>query len=107
MRRYATDAEKTLWGILRNRKVAHLKFRRQHFLKGFVLDFYCPEEQLGIEIDGGIHKLPGVLRRDGFKESIIKKEGIDLIRFSSDDVLNYPEDVVDAIIGFIRFKKQF
>jgi very-short-patch-repair endonuclease len=56
LRQRLTEAEKLLWQLLRNRRINNLKFRRQHPLKaGFILDFYCAEKKLGIEIDGGYH----------------------------------------------------
>jgi type I restriction-modification system DNA methylase subunit len=56
LRKNQTEAEELLWQVLRNRQLNNLKFRRQHPLKvGFVLDFYCAEAKLGIEIDGGYH----------------------------------------------------
>ncbi len=50
-----TDAEIKLWDALRNRQVSGLKFRRQHFIGPYILDFYCPERRLVIEVDGGQH----------------------------------------------------
>jgi len=53
MRRASTDAERLLWGILRNRRFLGLKFRRQHEIEErFIVDFYCPELHLAIELDG-------------------------------------------------------
>jgi very-short-patch-repair endonuclease len=56
LRKEATSEEKKVWNALRNRKVLNLKFRRQHVIEGFVVDFYCHELRLAIEIDGKIHK---------------------------------------------------
>ena len=53
LRREATDAERFLWSLLRNRQFLGLKFRRQHPLGGYIVDFYCHEARLGIELDGG------------------------------------------------------
>ena len=55
MRKNMTYAEKVLWQQLRNRKLDDLKFRRQHPVAIFILDFYCHEKKLAIEVDGGIH----------------------------------------------------
>ena len=107
LRKYSTDSEKVLWEILRNRKVAHMKFRRQHYVNGFVLDFYCPEERLGIEIDGGLHKRRRIAEKDEFKARVVKEEGIDLVRFESKDILKNSEDVIDSIVGFIRSRNIF
>lgn len=50
-----TSAEEKVWALLRDRQLFGLKFRRQHVIEGFVVDFYCPERKLAIEIDGGVH----------------------------------------------------
>jgi len=56
LRQSQTPAEKKLWEILRNRKLSGYKFRRQHPLGPFIVDFYCDEARLVIELDGNIHK---------------------------------------------------
>lgn len=55
LRKSSTKAEDKLWQVLRNRNVKGLKFRRQHPFEEFILDFYCPEKDLVVEIDGGYH----------------------------------------------------
>jgi very-short-patch-repair endonuclease len=55
LRKSQTEAERKVWDLLKNRKLLGLKFRRQHVIEGFVVDFYCLERKLAIEIDGGIH----------------------------------------------------
>ena len=54
-RREQTEGEKFLWEILRNRRLENYKFRRQYVLKGYILDFYCPQKKLCIEADGEHH----------------------------------------------------
>ena len=55
LRKNSTDVEKIFWGVLRNRRFAGLKFRRQHPVNNFIIDFYCEERKLAIELDGGQH----------------------------------------------------
>jgi len=55
LRRDQTPAERALWEELRNRKLGNYKFRRQHNIANFIVDFYCAEKKLNIEVDGGIH----------------------------------------------------
>ena len=55
LRRDQTPTEEVVWGLLRDRQCFGLKFRRQHVVEGFVVDFYCSELKLAIELDGGIH----------------------------------------------------
>lgn len=58
LRRRATASEKLAWELLRNRRLLGLKFRRQQVIRGYVVDFYCAELRLALEIDGGIHHEP-------------------------------------------------
>jgi len=55
LRQRQTETEEILWTFLRNRKLAGFKFRRQHYIKNYIVDFYCAEKLLSIEIDGEIH----------------------------------------------------
>ena len=55
LRQEQTPAEEKVWRVLRDKQFMGLKFRRQHVVEGFVVDFYCPEHKLAIELDGGIH----------------------------------------------------
>ena len=71
LRKDQTKAEKIIWELLHNRKFMDLKFRRQHVIEGFVLDFYCHELRLGLEIDGSVH-----LKKkeyDALRQNIIEK----------------------------------
>ncbi len=85
LRKEQTKAEKILWKYLRGRKFMNLKFRRQHVIEGFVVDFYCHELKLGIEVDGGIHSERK--EYDDLRQGIIESEGIKIIRFSNEEVL--------------------
>jgi type I restriction enzyme M protein len=85
LRKDQTKAEKTVWELLRKRKFKDLKFRRQHVIEGFVLDFYCHELRLGIEVDGGIH-----LKRkdyDRLRQDVIESEGIKMIRIQNKELI--------------------
>src|SRR5881392_1368473 len=55
LRHNPTPAERHAWTLLRNRGILGLKFRRQHVLHGFIVDFYCPSERIVIELEGGVH----------------------------------------------------
>lgn len=56
MRASMPDAEALLWSLLRNRRLANAKFRRQHVIAPYIVDFYCAERRLVIELDGGQHR---------------------------------------------------
>ena len=62
-----------------------MKFRRQHVVEGFVVDFYCDEHKIAIEVDGGIHN--NRLDYDNAREDVIRSEGITLVRIKNEDVL--------------------
>jgi very-short-patch-repair endonuclease len=98
LRRKATDAEKYLWSLLRNRQLAGYKFRRQHPLGRFVLDFYCHEAKLCVELDGGQHAEPAQADYDRERTVWLNREGIRVIRFWNTDVLNNIEGVLQSIL---------
>jgi len=98
LRKNQTDAEELLWQLLRNRQLNNLKFRRQHPLKaGFILDFYCAESKLGIEIDGGYHNQKEQQEYDAERTKIINEYGIRIIRFTNEQVLKNTEQVLKDI----------
>jgi len=100
LRKVETEAEKLLWQEIRNRKCGGLKFRRQHPFKKLVLDFYCHEIGLVIEVDGGIHDSPDVRERDINRTSELENVGVKVIRFRNEDVLNNMDRVLKSIVVF-------
>jgi very-short-patch-repair endonuclease len=102
LRKNQTKAEELLWQLLRGRKLNGLKFRRQHPLKaGFIIDFYCAERKLGIELDGGYHDDIDQQEYDAERTMIIKEYGINIIRFKNDEVLFDTENVLKRIVAAI------
>ena len=87
MRSEATDAEKKLWSILRDRRLEGFKFRRQVPVAGFIVDFYCIEAGLVVECDGGQHSLPEQKEYDRIRTASLEKLGIRVLRFWDCDVL--------------------
>jgi len=100
LRRSETEAEKLLWQALKNRKCAGLKFRRQHPFGWFVLDFYCHERALAVEVDGGIHKNRDVKRHDINRTSELENMGVRVIRFTNEEVIGEIEEVLKKIALF-------
>ena len=95
LRKEQTKAERLIWELIRGRKFMGLKFRRQHVIEGFVLDFYCRELKLGIEIDGGIH-----LKRkeyDRLRQEIVESEGINIIRIKNQEIANNKRSILNKI----------
>lgn len=97
LRQNATDAEKLLWDLLRNRAVAGFKFRRQHPVQGYILDFYCHEAKIALEVDGGVHAVPEQAEYDAERTRILTENGIRVIRFWNSDVLTDTQKVVEEI----------
>jgi len=81
MRHDLTWAEKLLWHQLRNRKLEGLKFRRQQPLGSYILDFYCPDKFLVVELDGGQHDIPEEREYDLRRTEFLKNEGLEVLRF--------------------------
>ena len=80
-----TQAEKCLWQELRKKQLSGFRFRRQFSVAGFVVDFYCPQVKLAIEVDGGYHE--DTQEYDQERENIIRRLGIDFLRFTNAEVL--------------------
>ena len=97
LRQELTQAEKKLWAEIRNKKLNGLKFRRQHPVDRFVLDFYCHERKLAIELDGSIHD--GKLNKeyDEARTAMLGGLGIYTLRFRNDEVINNIESVLRKI----------
>src|SRR5438105_14533662 len=80
LRKSATKWERILWRQLRNRNFAGYKFRRQHPVAPYVLDFYCPSAKLAIELDGGGHNYRLGQIRDRTRSKLLAREGIVVLR---------------------------
>jgi len=97
LRKKQTEAEKILWNAIRSRKCYGLKFRRQHPIASFILDFYCHEHLIAIEVDGGIHMSPDSLEYDKYRSSILEELGIKVLRFTNKEVINELDSVLEKI----------
>jgi very-short-patch-repair endonuclease len=91
-----TPAEIILWEHLRRRSCGGYNFRRQQVLLGFVVDFYCHEGRLAIELDGSIHDLQQ--QHDVERTKVLVDNGFSLIRFKNDDVYSHLDAVLKEII---------
>jgi very-short-patch-repair endonuclease len=86
-RKAPTRSEELLWEQLRDRRLLGLKFRRQHAIEMLMLDFYCPELHLAIEVDGGVHHSPEARQHDAARDALLLNErGIRTIRVSAQSV---------------------
>ena len=97
MRSEPTPAEVGLWERLRGRKVAGCKFRRQHAFGKFIVDFYCLEKQLVVEVDGPIHEY--TQEEDAVRQEYLESLGLKVMRVSNDEVFEGMEGVIGRIVG--------
>ena len=97
MRKEPTDAERKLWFLLRDRKLAGFKVRRQYPAFGYILDFYCPSARLAIELDGGQHTESAAREYDEKRTRVLEAHGVRVLRFWDPDVLTSPDAVREAI----------
>jgi very-short-patch-repair endonuclease len=97
LRRSQTEAEQKLWAVLRNRQVKGKKFRRQHAIANYVVDFYCHECKLALELDGIHHKTTEAKEYDNARTKLLSEYGIIVLRFWNAEVMNEPERVLQQI----------
>ena len=95
MRAEPTPAEAHLWKKLRKRQVGGFKFRRQHIIHTFIVDFYCPEARLVIEIDGPVHRKQ--VEYDRERKINLKEMGYRVLRFCNENVFGETELVIADI----------
>ena len=100
LRQNLTPAEALLWSALRGRQVLGLKFRCQHPLDRFILDFYCPAYKLAIEVDGEIHTEQ--VGYDSARTEQLEEYGYHMLRFSNQEVLENLSSVINEIKSWIR-----
>ncbi len=90
-----TPAESKLWICLRGRNIEGAKFRRQHTIERFIVDFFCAERKLVIEVDGDIHQYTVI--EDTIRQEFLEQQGLHIIRFTNDEVLHSTEAVLTKI----------
>ncbi|MDJ0610822.1 MAG: endonuclease domain-containing protein [Kiloniellales bacterium] len=95
LRRASTDAERRLWYALRNRQISGHKFRRQHPIGPYIVDFVCPAKKLVVELDGSQHLRS--VDYDNKRTAEIAREGFRVIRFWNNEVLSNLDGVLRAI----------
>ncbi|WP_460978794.1 endonuclease domain-containing protein [Spirosoma knui] len=97
LRKRQTDTEGSLWEQLRNRQLVGKKFRRQHSFGTFIVDFYCHEHSLVIEIDGSVHNAPEAMINDAEREAILRDMDLVILRFLNDDIMSNINEVLNKI----------
>jgi very-short-patch-repair endonuclease len=96
LRRESTFPERKLWNALRGSQLCGLKFRRQHPIGPFFVDYYCHDQRLAIELDGASHDNRG--QYDLERERYLKSLNLRIVRFGNDDVLRDLDNVLRAIL---------
>ena len=100
LRRNETEAEIILWNKLKGNQIDGLKFRRQHPIQLFIADFYCHQIKLIIEIDGDYHLAQEQILKDEERTKILNENGVEVIRFKNDEVINN----IDWVLSQIKIK---
>ena len=95
MRHAPTRAEEMLWQALRGRRLAGLRFRRQHAIGQFIVDFCCSERRLVVEVDGGVHE--GHRGYDEARDQTLSALGFRVLRFNSEEMLYTLDRVLETI----------
>ncbi len=104
LRNNSTEAEKFLWSKLKRKQFLGYKFRRQHGIGKYIVDFYCPHATLAIELDGVTHYTDEQIAYDKEKEGFIRAKGIQVLRFTNEDVYKRIDIVLEAIL--VEIEKQ-
>jgi very-short-patch-repair endonuclease len=102
LRSSATDAERSLWSLLRKKQMAHLRFRRQQAIGPYIVDFYRSAAKLVVELDGDQHGEDRHLRYDEARTRWLGANDYRVLRFANTDFLRNPQRVLDGIWHAIR-----
>ena len=97
-----TEAESSLWELLKSKKLEGYKFRRQHIIGQYIADFVCLKKKLVIEIDGLIHQLPEVQDNDIARTQWLENKGYSVIRFKNEEVIGNTENILGTIAGMLK-----
>ena len=97
LRNHLTPAEAKLWSYLKEKKLQGRKFRRQHSVGPFILDFYCPAEWLAIELDGQVHFSVSARDYDRERDLFLSHYGVLVLRFENKLVFDCPDCVLSRI----------
>jgi very-short-patch-repair endonuclease len=97
LRHNRTASEASMWNILKKKQVLGMKFRRQHSVAKCILDFYCPEKKLAIELDGAHHYTPEGLEKDKNRDAFLELHGIKTLRFENKRIFEEPSWVIREI----------
>ena len=97
LRNILTPAEATLWKALQNSNLEGRKFRRQHSMSNYIVDFYCPSEKIVIELDGSVHDDYSAQMYDLERTAFLNELNMKVIRFGNNEVFSNLENVLEEI----------
>jgi very-short-patch-repair endonuclease len=97
LRNHPTKAESQLWKALQKRQLEGRKFRRQHGIGNYIVDFYCPSEKLIVELDGKVHDNFVNQENDAQRTSCLQSLGFEVLRFENNLVFEQLDMVLEAI----------
>ena len=98
LRSNMTSPEMRLWSKLRARQLQGLKFRRQHGIGPYIVDFYCPEQSLVIEVDGDSHADADQIVKDRQREKYLQSLGLRVIRYINDDIVKNLDGILEDLV---------
>lgn len=98
LRNNSTSAEATLWKSLQKNQLSGRKFRRQHSIENYIVDFYCPSEKLNVELGGAVHLDFAVQNYDYERDNRLKDLGFKVLRFENREVFENLESVLREIV---------
>jgi very-short-patch-repair endonuclease len=98
LRRPETESEKVAWRLLRTLRFKGFKFRRQHAVGQYIVDFCCPQRRLIVELDGSVHAQPSQTQRDTRRDAELKRMGHAVTRFPNGIVLEAPELFLEKVL---------
>lgn len=102
LRKNQTPQEQKLWNLLRNRQILGYKFKRQHPIGNYIVDFVCREIKLVIELDGGQHNTTDGIIYDNERSKYLQSIGFNILRFWNNEIDNNIEGVYQKIVKSIQ-----
>jgi very-short-patch-repair endonuclease len=105
LRQQPITCEKILWGKLRNRRLKGFKFKRQFSIGRYIVDFYCAELKLVIEIDGATHESKQEIKNDSVRQKFLERQCLTVKRYTNTDVKENLESVLENILEVVNKRK--
>src|SRR3989339_1099480 len=101
LRKNMTDAERLLWSKVRRKQLKGCQFYRQRIIGNYIVDFYCPEAKLIVEVDGGQHYDINGRKRDELRDNYMKNLGLEILRVSDHEVFKNIDGVIERIFEML------